>query len=351
MYKNCKRIMAWIAKINKVELHPNADNLDICTIGGWKCIAKHNEFKQDELIIYCSIDSWIPHELSPFLSKGKEPKEYNGVKGERLKTIKLKGALSQGLILPLSVLPENYDPLLIQEGIDVTDILGIQKWELPETLTKGNPRGNFPMEIPKTDQTRIQSLTEKFEIWKSQEDRTWTIEEKLDGSSMTVACIHGNIHVCSRNLSLKEDGDNNNTFWTVAKKQNLNDIVMNHYNETNTSIALQGELCGPGIQGNPYKLTEHKFFLFDIWDIDNQRYFSANERYDFANINGIQSVPVINSDYKLNNDTIDSLLEMAEDKSVLCKITEREGLVFKCNEDPSSTFKVISNKFLLKGGN
>lgn len=345
------RQLVSIKSIQEIRSIPAADAICQYRIDGWWVVDRINQYQVGDLVIFSEIDSWIPHELASFLSRGKEPKEYNGIKGERLKTIKLKGALSQGLILSLSVLPENYDPLLIQEGIDVTDILGIQKWELPETLTKGNPRGNFPMEIPKTDQTRIQSLTEKFEIWKSQEDRTWTIEEKLDGSSMTVACIHGNIHVCSRNLSLKEDGDDNNTFWSVAKKQNLNDIVMNHYNETNTSIALQGELCGPGIQGNPYKLTEHKFFLFDIWDIDNQRYFSANERYDFANINGIQSVPVINIDYKLNNDTIDSLLEMAEDKSVLCKTTEREGLVFKCNEDPSSTFKVISNKFLLKGGN
>lgn len=342
------RQLASIKSIQEIRSIPAADAICQYRIDGWWVVDRINQYQVGDLVIFAEIDSWIPHELAPFLSKGKESKEYNGIKGERLKTIKLKGALSQGLILPLSVLPENYEPFWIQEGIDVTDILGIQKWEISENVTRGNPRGNFPIEIRKTDQTRIQSLTKEFEYWKSQENLTWSIEEKLDGSSMTIACIHGDFHVCSRNLSLKEDDEN--TFWKVAKKQNLDKIVKHYYNDTGSFIALQGELCGPGIQGNPYKLTEHKFFLFDIWDIDNQRYFSAGERYSFAYTNSIRCVPVINSAYKFNNDTIESLLEMAEDKSMICKTTEREGLVFKCNEEPSLTFKVISNTFLLKGG-
>ncbi len=93
--------MAWIARIDNVEKHPNADALDICTIGGWKVVTKLGVFNAGQLAVYFSIDSWIPHELAPFLSNGKEPREFESVKGERLRTIKLRGTCSQGLLLKL----------------------------------------------------------------------------------------------------------------------------------------------------------------------------------------------------------------------------------------------------------
>ena len=148
-----KRKMAWIAKIDKVVKHPEADSLDICTVGGWQCVTKLGEYKQGDLVVYVSIDSWIPHELAPFLSKGNEPREYNGVKGERLRTIKLRGTLSQGLILPTT----GKTPLT-GEGDDLTEFLGIQKWEKPiPAQLSGLVRGNFPDQVPKTDQERCLS--------------------------------------------------------------------------------------------------------------------------------------------------------------------------------------------------
>lgn len=153
MYANGKRMMAWIAKIDKVVKHPEADSLDICTVGGWQCVTKLGEFKQGDLAVYVSIDSWVPTELAPFLSKGKEPREYNGVKGERLRTITLRGQLSQGLILPTT----GKTPLT-GEGDDLTEFLGIQKWEKPiPAQLSGLVRGNFPDQVPKTDQERCLS--------------------------------------------------------------------------------------------------------------------------------------------------------------------------------------------------
>jgi RNA ligase (TIGR02306 family) len=95
------RKMARIAKIDQVDVHPNADLLDICTVGGWKCVTQRNQFSVGDLVIYCTIDSWIPNTIAPFLSKDNEPREYNGVKGERLRTVKLRGTTSQGLLLKL----------------------------------------------------------------------------------------------------------------------------------------------------------------------------------------------------------------------------------------------------------
>ena len=102
MYKDGERIMAWIAKIDQVEKHPDADSLDICTVGGWKCVTKLGEYKQGDLAVYISIDSWIPNSIAPFLTKvGQYPKVYNGVEGQILRTIRLRGQISQGLLLPV----------------------------------------------------------------------------------------------------------------------------------------------------------------------------------------------------------------------------------------------------------
>ena len=164
MYKDGKRMMAWIAKIDEVQKHPNADSLDICTVGGWKCVTKLGEFKQNDLAVYVSIDSWIPTELAPFLSKGTEPREYNGVKGERLRTVKLRGQLSQGLLLPCEVIPD--DGCRETVGPDVTELLGIQKWEAPvPAQLAGQVKGNFPTAVPKTDQERVQNLKKEVLAW------------------------------------------------------------------------------------------------------------------------------------------------------------------------------------------
>ena len=125
MYKNGERVMAWVAKVESVIKHPNADTLDICMVGGWKCVTRKDEFEPGELVVYISIDSWVPHELAPFLSRGKEPREFNGVKGERLRTIKLRNEISQGLILPVSVITQdgvNGQEYPFIEGSDVTEL-------------------------------------------------------------------------------------------------------------------------------------------------------------------------------------------------------------------------------------
>lgn len=339
------RQLASIKKIQEIRPINGADAICQYRIDGWWIVDRINQYSIGDLVVYCEIDSFIPNSLAPFLSKGKEPREYNGVKGERLRTVRLRGALSQGLILPLSILPDEFEP---EENFDITEILGIQKWEPPiPAQLAGLIRGNFPSEIVKTDQTRIQSLVKEFEKWKLDNDHTWEVTEKMDGSSMTVAYVNGEIHVCSRNLSLKEDEDN--SFWKVAKNQDLIDIVKNHYESTSESIALQGELCGPGIQGNSYKLNDHKFFLFDIWSIDRQQYLSPVERQKLVDEYEINHVPILYQNHVLpGNMTIDELLQMAEGKTIIgSNSAEREGLVFKRNREKPESFKVISNKFLI----
>ena len=331
------RKMASIRRINSVRDIAGADAIQCARVGGWEIVVQKGEYQAGDLAVYCEIDSWIPNELAPFLSKGNEPREYNGVRGERLRTIKLRGQVSQGLLLPLDLVFPTSQGLPV-EGLDVTDILNIQKWEAPiPAQLAGDVRGAFPSFIPKTDQERIQNLTEEFKTW---QNHTWEVTEKLDGSSMTVYHKDGDVGVCSRNWSLKDTVDN--SLWRQAHAYNLPQVLAHEGN-----FAVQGEIIGEGIQGNPYRTHGQDFFVFDVFNIDQQRYLTPTERHDFVERNKLKHVPITNRNLP-SPASVQDILRAAEGRSQLNADTEREGLVFKSNGLVS--FKAISNKFLLKSG-
>ena len=347
------RKLASIAEITYIKPIEGADAIECAIVnGGWPVVVKKGEYQVNDLAIYLEIDSWVPHELAPFLSKGQEPREYNGVKGERLKTVKLRGQVSQGLLLPQTILDEKgLWPLTGNPvGHDLTNQLNIQKWEPPiPSQLQGTMRGNFPHFIPKTDQERCQNL--RKDIFETHKDDVYEVTIKLDGSSMTVYVKDGEVGVCSRNIDLVET--EGNTFWKSARQQNIVDTLLELSAENGEEYAIQGELIGEGIQGNPEKLTGHKFFLFDIYSITAGRYLEVDERYsiiDKLNMNGasIEHVPVIGIMYSVAKvfSTIDELLEFAEGPS-LNPQTKREGLVFK-SWGSDFSFKAISNSYLLK---
>lgn len=334
------RKLATIRKIDEIRPIDGADAIECAVIGGWQVVIKRGEFAVGDLAVYLEIDSFVPTELAPFLTKpGHEPKEFNGVRGERLRTVKLRGQVSQGLLLPTV----GQTPLK-GEGDDLTEFLGIQKWEAPvPAQLAGQVRGNFPGFISKTDQERIQNLTAELREWQDNQAFTWEVTEKLDGSSMTVYVRDEDEGVCSRNLNLKLDTAN--TFWKVAIQENLIEKIR----RSGRNLALQGELIGEGIQKNPYGIRGQAFRLFDIYDIDRGDYMAPLARRVFAETHGIAHVPVISSEMVIT-ENVQGLLTMAEGKSALNPKTEREGLVFKCNTFGGPTFKAISNRFLLKGG-
>jgi RNA ligase (TIGR02306 family) len=336
------RKLATIRVISQLKPIKDADLIEVAVIDGWEVVVKKGEFSVGELCVYFEIDSWIPTELAPFLSKGKEPKEYQGIKGERLRTIKLKGQISQGLVLPLSLADKEFYGI----GEDVTEEFGILKWEptIPAQLA-GKMAGNFPQFIPKTDQERIQNCLRTVE---KLGESLWEVTEKLDGSSMTVFRTtneDGSTHlgVCSRNYELKTD-DLDNTFVKTAHKECILAKLAAH----NLQVALQGELLGPGIQGNSYNMSEPTFFCFDIWDIQAQQYYSTEQRLSLCKSLGIQHTPVFANYLTTGMTTVSELLTFAEGKSALNPKAEREGLVFKNVNNPQMSFKAISNKWLLK---
>ena len=330
------RKMASIRVIDDIRPIEGADAIECAVIGGWTVVVKKGEFQAKEFAVYCEIDSWIPTELAPFLSKGKEPREFEGIKGERLRTVKLRGQLSQGLLLPLDVC-KNIDSLLL-EDLDVSFPLNIVKWERPmNAQLAGMAKGNFPSFIPKTDQERVQNLKKEIA---SATGMQFEVTEKLEGSSMTVYLNEGVFGVCSRNLDLKET--EGNAFWETARENDI-EARMRAVDE-HWSFAIQGELIGPGIQGNIYKLMKPEFYVFDVYNIQTGTYLNPEARRALIARMDLNHVPVLNPEYTLDQ-TVDEILTSAEGQSFHAK-TEREGIVFK-QIDGGMTFKAISNKYLL----
>jgi RNA ligase (TIGR02306 family) len=337
------RELASVRRIDNIYPIEGADRIEVAMIGGWTVVVKKGEFSTGDLCIYCEIDSFIPHLIAPFLTKdGQKPKIFNGIEGQRLRTVKLRGQLSQGLLLPLSILGCH----VRQEGEGVSTELNIQKYEPPvDTSLAGEAKGNFPSEVPKTDQERVQNLTKALPTWHDA-GLCFEVTEKLEGSSCTIYLSKdGVFEVCSRNLSLKPS--DTNTFWMVARQYNLEQRMRD---AQLYGYAIQGELVGGKVQGNIYKLTGNDLFVFDIYHTETMQYLSAEERTAMCAKLGLKHVPILFDALTLKTTDVQEILSWAEGSSHLLKGQEREGIVFKCLSDTTISFKAISNKYLLKQG-
>ena len=334
------RKLATIQRIAEVKTIENADKIVAYRIGGWWVVDSKDKYQVGDFVVYCEVDSWVPTEIAPFLSKGKEPKEFNGVKGERLRSVKLRGQVSQGLLLPMSVLPDSYDTHCSIEGDDATLLLNVQKWEAPiPACLAGDARGLFPSSVPKTDQPRLQNSLDLLVKFK---DHSWEVTEKLDGTSCTFYLDKNEIfHVCSRNLSLKEN--ETNAYWRVARHLSIESVMRENLMQ---GLAFQGEIIGEGIQGNQYgKCLE--FYVYDIYDTNKNEYILPSKVQPICQKIGLNHVPIITSDFKFKDITADELLILAEGKSAL-NSSNREGIVLKSNSINDLSVKIISNSWLLK---
>lgn len=331
------RKLATIRQIDDIRAIDGADAIELAIIGGWQTVVKKGEFGVGDTVVFVEIDAWVPHALAPFLSKGKEPREYKGINGERLRTVKLRGQLSQGLVLPLNPATQFF-----QIDDDVSEVLGIIKWErdIPAQL-RGQARGIFPAFLRKTDQERVQNLGREVEKARAA-DEVFEVTLKLDGTSFTAYHKDGETGFCSRNLELKKE-DASSVYAQVFAKYKLDDGLK----ATGQNIAIQGEIMGPGVQGNREGLTEPTLFVFDIFDIDEQRYLLPNERANFFEMFlahlGIQHAPIVCFIDPLP--AVADILRMADGQSLNNPV--REGLVFKSLERDFS-FKAISAEFLLQ---
>ena len=359
------RKLTRITKIDRIVPHKNADRLEVAIIGGWPAVVRKGEFFAGDTVLFCEVDSLLP--VAPafdFLPDGSKHTE-DGSEYYRLRTVRLRGQLSQGIVLPVKVLLDFYpdNPYDLSEigmahwaklgqdfqrgdlsewiGVCMDDFIGAKKYEKPLSPNlQGVAKGAFPYFIPKTDEERIQNL-DVSEV----AGHLFHRSEKLDGSSCTVYIKDGEVGVCSRNLELAQNEDN--AFWKATKR--VRDFLIGlKFAGSTQNLAFQGEVCGPGIQGNRYELKEHEFFVFNVFDIDKGEYLLKAQMLNVCDTFGIQTVPILDADHCPDN--VDEILADAEGCSQLNTNVEREGVVWVSDRAGRVSFKAISNKFLLGGG-
>jgi len=336
------RKLASIQEIKELNPIEGADSIEVAIILGWRVVVQKGQYSVGDKVVYIEIDSLLPD---------KPEFEFLKKRGLRVKTIRLRGQVSQGICFPLSILPNDFVP---ESDADCTELLGITKYEMPiPACLSGKIKGAFPSFIPKTDETRVQVLQRVLEKYKGEK---CYITEKLDGSSATFFLKDGVFGVCSRNLELLEDEEN--SFWKVAREYDIEDKLRS----MGMNIAVQGELVGEGIQGNKLKIKGQKVYFFNAFDIDKFQYLNFDEfAYTFIKL-GLPTVPIIDFDYELENN-IDLLVKRATIKSKLYPDTWAEGIVIRphlekidlllSNEkfhNGRVSFKAINPEFLLKYG-
>ena len=333
------RKLASVRVISNIRPIEGADKIEVATVDNWNVVVMKNEFKIGDNVVYFEIDSFLPIlDEFEFLRKSCYKKLADGSEGFRLRTIKLRGQISQGLIAPLSILPFGSYGV----GDDVSDFLEVVKYDppLPAELA-GIAIGNFPSYIQKSDEERIQNLTKYYDGFKRYR---FFASEKADGTSSTFFINNEEFGVCSRNLQLVNNPDN--TFGRIISQNNLEEKLRNF----GRNIAIQGEIVGEGVQGNKYKLKGQKLLVYNIFDIDKYEYATKEEMLEICNKFDLEIVPTIYIDFILT-ETIDELIKIADGKSMINPNVNREGLVWVSIDATNRiSFKTISDIFLLEHG-
>ena len=384
--------LAHVESIKNIEPIAGADNIVLATILGWEVIVKKDEFKVGDLAIYIEIDSVVDISRPEFAFLEK--------RGCKIKTMKMRGVYSQGLILPLNSYGKNYKKL--KEGDDVTkhfNIIHTEEYEQQLALKKEKNKYKgfkkflythkhlrwvgvllkywkkepvkikrpWPGEIEKTDETRIQNLPwyiEEIPTYCKEHNCKLIATEKVDGCSSTFL-LRVSKHkkytsvykgfdyiVCSRNQVIDSQSDQ---IWAVmSRKYNMEKVLYNIFREQDcrTFVAIQGETIDIRIQGNKYGLKgpeDASLYVFNLI-IDGKR-IGTLEMKKIVDAQGLTTVPIISEDYQLEN-SVDKVLLAADGDSVLIPKEFRgshlrEGIVFRTS-DGQKSFKAVSNKFLIK---
>ena len=364
------RKLASVVEIASCGPIPETERLSVAKMvgKGWQVVVGRDEFKPGDKCVYFEIDSFIDPKderfaflrdrcLRKIVSKsGAVLRE-----GLKIKTIKLRGVVSQGLIMPIDKFPEIADANV---GDDVTEALNVEHYDevaeqlrpLTGSAMSGDAMGPFPSMIPKTDEERIQNLGDWFQTMKG---RVWQVTQKHDGTSCTIAYSptidqENPEIVCSRNQRLKPVDANGvvPVYWQMANKYKIIDRLRELYENSgrHEEIAIQGEIVGPGINSDHNRENEHLFYAFRAWRIPEQRFFIPSHLVDLCKTMGIPHVNVIKEKFGFFDEitTMEDALAFADGKTP--EGHAREGVVCKTVDDgPYASFKIVSNKYLLKG--
>jgi len=328
--------LATIETITEIQSIPEADRIELARIQGWQSVIKKGEYSVGDQVIFVPIDTVLePREWNTFLWNKEDP-----TKQIRVRTVKLKGTVSQGIIFPMSIIN---DVTLTTEENALAHALGVTKYERPVPAhLSGLVKGDFPtFLISKTDEDNLKSNIAVLEELKQADLVQVTL--KMDGSSATyIKELKGEFRVCSRNLEMHYS--ESNAFWLAAKKYNLQELM-----QPGTSI--QCELCGPGIQGNPIGLNELTLYVFNVKDLHTNKYKNTAPCF------GVESVPFVKTFTRTEfaNETIDSLQHLANqfryrsgkpaEGIVLRGITKENELTFSPTLRKMLSVKIINQNY------
>lgn len=365
------RKLASVQKIKAIKPIEGADKIEIVQVLNWDCVAKKGEYQVGDEVIYFEIDSLLPD--IPMLEWLKGSSWSQKLNKYKISTHKFRGQISQGLVMPISDLEEldrqihnreEVVPIAYAEGTDLTEILNIEKYEPP---VSNGPLGDLISHewyVPKTDEERIQVCAEEIlPKYMESEQGDWYASVKLDGCSCTSGLFEDMFLIGGRNQWYKDD----NMYTTTVKKYITEEKLRAYQETTGMYVVFQGELCGPGIQSNRLGLKEKDWFIFNVFTSDTGK-MDSYTKCDLLNMLniceyfGLKTVPLIpfeaKFDFKAEDNvdkTVENLLSYVDgikyrtffDDASPSQIAE--GAVFRMN-DMSYSFKVVSNKFLLKGG-
>ena len=334
-----RRKLGSVVVIDDVLEHTNADALEIACVKGWRVVVGMRAYARGDRAVYMEVDTVVPEALL----EGRA--EHSLLKPKRfvIKTKKIRGEVSQGILFNMDILPEDARATAAV-GDDVTDTLGLTLKAAPELPS--NCLERLPARVPRTDEERVQNLQG---VLRELEGVELYATEKLDGQSFTAFLLDGAFSVASRNWVVTDESDHHKVAAAIGLEGLMRAAGLDN-------IAIQGELIGPGVQKNRYNKEERSVQFFSVYDVAKEVYvpFPQAEKLVKETL-GLPWVPVVLPTFVVGPDTTaQQLVDMAEGRSVLNKNAWREGLVFRAVEEATHptlgrvSFKAISNKYLLK---
>ncbi len=343
------RKLASVQRVWKIEPIEGADRIELAHVLGWQCVVNKGQIQPMDTAVYFEIDSFLP--IRPefeFMRASSYKKSDIMGEGFKLKTMRFRGQISQGLLLPLSTFPEI--PPDAEVGTDVTELLGVRKWEIEERATTGGTViGTLPYDIPHTDETRVQAQPELIQAFAGLE---YYISTKLDGSSHSIGIDENGFHVTGHNYEYKDDGSSD--FYNLVNARNYCEKLEAFVKEQGLkTLTVQGEFCAPGILKNRLKLTKPEWYVFTVRE--NGKRVGLDRMLEISDALGFDHVPIEERGFDLPSKypTVEDLLERADGEYP--KGGKKEGIVIRPTEpvfcpliSASLSMKVVSNKYLLK---
>ena len=343
------RKLASIQRIWKIEPIEGADRIELAHVLGWQCVVNKGQFQPMDIGVYFEIDSFLP--IRPefeFMRATSYKKSDVMGEGFKLRTMRFRGEISQGLLLPLSQFPQI--PAEAEIGTDVTELLGVKKWEIEERVTTGGTAiGTLPYDIPHTDETRVQEEPALIQAFAGLE---YYISTKMDGSSHSIGIDENGFHVTGHNYEYKDDGTS--SFYELVKARGYREKMEAFAKKENlTTFTVQGELCAPGIQQNRLRLIKPEWYVFTIRE--NGKRVGLRRMLEICDLLGFEHVPIeeVGMDLPSKYPTVEALLARADGDYP--KGGKKEGIVVRPTEpvfcpliSASLSMKIVSNKYLLK---